>query len=317
VSPGKTALLFPGQGAQHVGMGKELAERFPEAAETFEQADEILGFSLSRLMWDGPQEELTLTANAQPAILVHSVAVTRLVRDDLGDVSMAAGHSLGEYSAHVAADTLSFEEAVAIVRLRGELMEEAGRVRPGSMAAVLGMADQDVIDLCEEMSQSDGEVVCPANFNSEGQVVVSGDRDAVARLMEVAPARGAKRVVPLAVSGAFHSPLMTPAQDGLESRLTAAALRTPSFPVYCNVDATPVTEVDAARTSLIRQLTRPVRWASSIRAMLEDGADRFVELGPGSVLTGLNRRNAKGIDTFAVGGPEELGRLGLPTPAET
>ena len=303
------ALLFPGQGSQHVGMGKELADAFPGAAETFEEADAVLGFPLSRMMWEGPEQDLVLTMNAQPAILAHSVAVMRLVEDRLGDVTMAAGHSLGEYSAHVAAGTVSFEEALALVRLRGELMAQAGRSRAGTMAAVLGMEDQDVEVLCADASEPPSSLVVPANFNSPGQVVISGDLEAIDRAAELASARGAKRFVRLTVSGAFHSPLMKPAEEGLQERLGAVDFCAPRFPVYCNVDACPVDEPEAARERLIRQLTRPVRWAASISAMLEDGASRFIELGPGNVLARLNRRVARGVESLSVGDPEQIAAL--------
>lgn len=219
---------------------------------------------------------------------------------------MAAGHSLGEYSAHVAAETLGFEDALEVVRLRGELMSAAGAARGGSMAAVLGMADEEVEALCEEASAAPGSIVVPANFNSPGQVVISGDADAVERMIALAPQRGARKVVPLTVSGAFHSPLMEPAEEGLEACLRSADFETPRFPVYCNVDAAPVSDGEAARDRLVRQLTRPVRWTASIRAMVEEGASRFVEVGPGNVLTGLNRRNAREVESVSVGEPDRI-----------
>ena len=304
------ALLLPGQGAQHLGMGRTLAVAFPLARRTFEEADEILGMKLSRLMWAGPEEELVLTMNAQPAILTHSIAVLRLARARLGPVSMAAGHSLGEYSAHVAAGTLGFEEALRIVRLRGTLMGKAGHTRPGTMAAVLGLKDAGVERLCREASEASGSVVVPANFNAPGQVVVSGDVDGIECVESLAKDRGARRVIRLVVSGAFHSPLMQEAEEGLKARLEAARFRRPHFPVYSNVDARPVDDPSDARDCLIRQLTRPVRWAESIRAMVADGAERFVEVGPGSVLSGLNRRNARGAESLSVGEHVDLRRLG-------
>lgn len=303
------ALLFPGQGSQHVGMGRALAEAFPEAKETFQEADDLLGLPLSRVMWEGPEEELTLTRNAQPAILVHSVAVLRVIGGRLGSVGMAAGHSLGEFSAHVAAGTLGFADALRAVRRRGELMFEAGVARPGTMAAVLGLDDEAVGALCAEASAGTDSVVVPANFNSPGQVVISGDVEAVARAMERALEAGAKRVVALKVSGAFHSPLMEPAQEGLKTELESCHASAPEYPVYSNVTAEPVSDPGTALDLLVRQLTSPVRWAGSVAAMVDGGAERFLEIGPGSVLSGLNRRNARGLATTALGEPEDLEKL--------
>jgi [acyl-carrier-protein] S-malonyltransferase len=282
-------------------MGRALAEAFPVARDTFAEADDVLGLPISRLMREGPEEELVLTRNAQPAILMHSVAVWRLVQDRLGPVSMAAGHSLGEFSAHVAAGSLTFADAVSVVRLRGELMYEAGTSRAGTMSAVLGMEDSQIEAVCADASEGGESVVVAANYNSGGQIVISGDVEAVARAGKLAQERGAKRVVPLSVSGAFHSPLMEPAKAGLEARLDAARMRDPEFPVYSNVTTAPVTTADEARRLLVRQLTEPVRWAGSIAAMVRDGARRFVELGPGSVLTGLNKRNAREAESGAIG----------------
>ena len=303
------ALLFPGQGSQHLGMGHALAEAFSVARDTFAEADEVLGFPISRLMWEGPEEELVLTQNAQPAILAHSVAVWRLVHDRLGPVSMAAGHSLGEFSAHVAAGSLTLADALSVVRLRGELMFEAGRNRAGSMAAVLGMEDTDVEAVCADASEGDGSVVVAANYNSGGQIVISGDVEAVARAGRLAQERGAKRVLPLNVSGAFHSPLMRPAEAGLGERLSAVPMRDPVFPVYSNVTTGPVTSADEARRLLVRQLTEPVRWTGSIARMVRDGARKFVELGPGSVLTKLNKRNAREAEALAIGEPDGIAVL--------
>ena len=284
-------------------MGLELARTLPAARRVFEEADEVLGVALSRLMWEGPEEELTLTRNAQPAILAHSVAAHAVLRDRLGPVLLAAGHSLGEFSAHVAAGTLTFADALRAVRLRGELMYRAGVERPGTMAAVLGLADDAVQAACAGVAEG---VCVPANFNTEGQVVISGDRTGVEAGMARARDAGAKRALELNVSGAFHSPLMEPAQEGLAAHLDAIAFADPAFPVVSNVTAAPVTTGAEARRLLVRQLTAPVLWSASIATMLAAGADRFLELGPGSVLCGLNKRNARGVPCTSVGGPAEV-----------
>ncbi|MDH5590504.1 MAG: ACP S-malonyltransferase, partial [Gemmatimonadota bacterium] len=246
------ALLFPGQGSQFVGMARPLAAAFPVAARVLEEADDALGFSLSTLMAEGPEDELTATKNAQPAILVHSVAALRLVEDRLGPVAMTAGHSLGEFSAHVAAGTLSFTDALKAVRLRGELMFAAGQARPGTMAAVLGLDDDVLEDVCSRVEQG---TCVPANFNSAGQIVISGDVAGVERGMELAREAGAKRVVQLNVSGAFHSPLMTPAAEELRAHLDVLEFRDPEVPVVSNVTARPVAAGGQARDLLVDQLT--------------------------------------------------------------
>jgi [acyl-carrier-protein] S-malonyltransferase len=286
-------------------MGGALASAFAEAARTFEEADEILGFRLSRLAWEGPAEELTQTRNAQPAILAHSVAVWRVLADAIRGASLAAGHSLGEFSAYVCTGTLSFESALRAVRLRGELMYSAGQTRPGTMAAVLGLEDDRVRELCAAASSVDGLCV-PANFNSPGQVVISGDPVAVDRAVRMASDAGAKKAVTLNVSGAFHSPLMGPASEGLREALEGLDFRDPRFPVVANVTASAVRSGAEARRLLVRQLTSPVRWSESVRAMSAAGVDRFVELGPGGVLSGLNRRNARGVASVSVGDPAEV-----------
>ena len=297
------ALIFPGQGSQVVGMGRALAASDARADAAFATADEVLGFSLSGLMRDGPEHELTATQNAQPAILAHSVAVLRTIEDQMGPVTYAAGHSLGEFSAHVAAGTLRYEDALAVVRLRGELMFAAGQKRSGTMAAILGLSDEEVEAVCTEV---DAGTCVPANFNASGQVVVSGDIAGVEQGMERAMDAGARRVVRLNVSGAFHSPLMEPAVDGLRDKLQSIEFQDPAYPVFSNVTASPVTSGSEARQLMVEQLTSAVRWSASVAAMVEAGADRFLELGPGSVLCGLNRRNAKGVPCRSIGDTEDL-----------
>jgi [acyl-carrier-protein] S-malonyltransferase len=298
--------MCPGQGVQRVGMGRDLAERFPVARETFEAIDDALGVRLSRLMWEGPEDELTLTHNAQPAILAHSAAVWAVVGHRVGAVGAGAGHSLGEYSAHVAAGTVSATTAAALVRRRGELMYAAGQARPGAMAAVLGLVTDQVDQACNEASGPDGVAVA-ANLNAPDQTVVSGDPPAVARAGEGCMARGAKRVVPLKVSGAFHSPLMAPAVDGLHDALTGVSFADPAFPVIANASGEEVrTGLDAKRL-LVDQLTAPVRWVACMQsaARLAPGAT-YLEIGPGGVLSGLLKRIVPGAATVTLGTADEV-----------
>jgi [acyl-carrier-protein] S-malonyltransferase len=306
VSGRQVGLLFPGQGSQFVGMGLDLANRFPRAREVFERADDALGFSLSSVCWEGPEDELVRTRNAQPALLVHSVAAWRLIEDHGFPVRLAAGHSLGEFSAYVAAGALEFEDAVRTVRLRGELMFASGQARPGTMAAVLGLGDQELERVCREASSAGEGVVVAANFNAPGQTVISGDLAAVARASDLASAAGAKRVLPLNVSGAFHSPLMAVAESGLDAQLRSVTLRHPDFPVVSNVTATPVTDSEEARRLLVQQLTSPVRWVASVRTMLDAGVSRFLELGPGTVLAGLLKRVDRAAEVRALGTADQL-----------
>jgi [acyl-carrier-protein] S-malonyltransferase len=301
--------MCPGQGAQRVGMGKDLADRFPAARDTFAAIDDALGTHLSRLMWEGPEDELTRTHNTQPAILAHSVAVLAVVGRKLGSPATATGHSLGEYSAHVAAGTLSAVDAARLVRRRGELMYAAGQERPGAMAAVLGLATDEVKNACDESSGPDG-IAVPANINAPDQTVISGDPPGVSRAGERCKARGAKRVIPLKVSGAFHSPLMAPAVDGLRDALSQAGFEDPAFPVIANASGEAVrTGVDAKRL-LADQLTAPVRWVACMRMASELARDAtFIELGPGNVLTGLLKRILPQAKAITLGTADEVERF--------
>ncbi len=304
-----TVLMCPGQGAQRVGMGKDLAERFQEARETFAAIDDALDTRLSRLMWEGPEDELTQTHNTQPAILAHSVAVLAVVGKRLGSSGAAAGHSLGEYSAHVAAGTLTGVAAARLVRRRGELMFAAGQERPGAMAAVLGLPTAEVQDACDESSGPDG-IAVPANLNAPDQTVISGDPIGVSRAGERCKARGAKRVIPLKVSGAFHSPLMAPAVDGLREALSQAEFADPAFPVVANASGEAVrTGVDAKRL-LADQLTAPVRWVACMQAAARLSPEAtFIEVGPGNVLAGLLKRIVPNAKAITLGTADEVERF--------
>ncbi len=282
------AFLFPGQGSQAVGMGKELAEKYPIARQTFQEADAALGFSLSQLCFEGPEDQLRLTKNTQPAILAVSVATWRVLQESGVEPAWVAGHSLGEYSAHVAAGTLSFADAVRTVHNRGRYMQEAVPVGVGAMAAVLGMETETVRQICVDASH--GEVCEPANMNSPEQVVISGNRSAVERAVALAAERGAKKAILLPVSAPFHCSLMRPAQDRLAADLKALQMQSPSVPVMCNVDAMLVETADASRDALVRQVTGAVRWDECVRGLIASGAETFIEVGPGKVLWGLMRQ---------------------------
>ncbi|KPK03612.1 MAG: hypothetical protein AMS20_10270 [Gemmatimonas sp. SG8_28] len=302
----RAALLCPGQGAQKVGMGRDLAEAFPQARDVFAAVDEALGVPLSRIMWDGPAEELTLTHNAQPAILAHTLAAFAVVRGALKPV-IGAGHSLGEYSAFAAAGALEVADAARLVRRRGELMYAAGRGRPGTMAAVIGMPTAQVTEMCRRASGDDGVVVA-ANLNAPDQTVISGDPANVERAGALLREAGAKRVLPLNVSGAFHSPLMAPAEQGLRAELATVAFGDPAFPIVANATAESVRDAGTARRFLGAQLTAPVRWVASMeRAVAEAGAGvTFVEVGPGTVLSGLLRRIVDGVPAIALGTADQV-----------
>ncbi len=305
----KIAYIFPGQGSQYVGMGKDLYESSAAARELFERADTILGVPLSRICFEGPEEELKQTKNTQPAIFVHSVILTKLL-DANSAAQIAAGHSLGEYSALVYGGAMEFEDALRLVRLRGELMQRAGEEQKGTMAAVMGLERDVLVDLCREAGTM-GIVQC-ANFNSPGQIVISGSVDGVRKAMELAKLRGAKLVKELVVSGAFHSPLMQSARDGLRVALGRAPIRDARIPVYANVTARPVQKAEEIRTLLEEQVTSPVRWEESIKQMITDGVTTFVEIGPGKVLQGLAKRIGNGIE---IRGVETATDLIAPIPA--
>lgn len=284
-------------------MGRTLASRHAAARAVFEEADDVLGLRLSRVAWEGPEDALRATENAQPALFAHSLAAYQVAKDRLGDVAVAAGHSLGELSAHAAAGSFSFADGLRAVRRRGELMARAGDAAAGTMAAVLGLDETAVSELCREVRDA-GFAVAPANLNAPGQVVVSGVAEGVERVARAAPERGARRVTPLRVSAAFHSPLMAPAAEAFRERLNGMRFERPAFPVVSNVTAEPATAPDEIRDLLVRQLTAPVRWIECVSRMVALGAERFVELGPGRVLAGLSRRNARGVPVESVGDEE-------------
>ena len=304
----KIALLFPGQGAQYVGMGKSLCDQFPIARKTFQECDRILGWSLSKLCFEGPQEKLTETANSQPAILAASIAVWRIFKERFVDVgatrrvapTATAGLSLGEYSALVASESLSFADALRVVRIRGEEMEKAARQNPGTMASIIGLEKEIVEEICR---QSGAEV---ANINSPEQIVISGTKEGVGKGVSLAKAKGAKRAILLEVSGPFHSKWMEPAQPALRTALEKSSLKLSAVSVVHNVTAVPATSAQEIRDHLVAQLCHSTRWVETIQWMCGKGIQHFVELGPGKVLTGLLKR----IDSSAVGyhidTPEEL-----------
>ena len=298
------AFLFPGQGSQAVGMGRALAEAYPAARETFATADTVLGEGFSRLCWEGPEDELRRTVNAQPALLAHSVAAQRMLEAAGVKPELVAGHSLGEYSACVAAGALCFEHALRLVRRRGELRYQAGLDRPGAMAAILGLSLDDVSAACRDASPSG--VAVPANLNAPGQIVISGDPAAVEAACENAKARGAKRAIRLDVSGAFHSPLMGPAAEGLARAIDETPMSEARVPVIANVSAQPVRTPDEIRGALKSQLLGAVRWEDTMRGMLSSGIEGFVEVGTGKVLRGLLRTIDKQAPSWNVEDPESL-----------
>jgi [acyl-carrier-protein] S-malonyltransferase len=301
------AFVFPGQGAQKVGMGKSLADAFAICRDTFAEADGALGDSLSALCFEGPDDRLMLTENTQPAILAMSTAVARLVKSRGIDAALAAGHSLGEYSAHVAAGTLSFADALRIVRRRGQYMQEAVPVGEGAMAAILGLDAEAVRRACEQAAE--GQIVTPANLNAPGQVVIAGHTAAVARAGERAKAAGAKRVIALSVSAPFHCPLMQPAEERLAPELRALHANAPGIPVVANVDAEPKRTAADAIEALVRQVSSPVRWEDVVKRLVAEGVTTCIELGPGNVLAGLIKKIDRSVTVFSVEDPNGLAVL--------
>ncbi len=303
----KIAFVFPGQGSQTAGMGKAVADAYPEAREVFEIADRTLGFELSRICFEGPDSDLQLTENTQPAILATSIAIQRVLGSRGLQPDWVAGHSLGEYSALVAAGSLRLEDALALVRKRGRYMQEAVPVGRGAMAAILGLSAEKVQQLCREVAEA--EVVEPANFNGAGQVVISGQAEAVKRASIKAKDYGARRAIPLLVSAPFHCRLMQPAAARLARDLKDASFSDLRVPLVTNVDAAPIRKAGEAREALERQVTAPVRWEESVQKLVEEGATRFLEVGSGKVLSGLVRKIHKGALVTSVGSPAEVEKI--------
>jgi [acyl-carrier-protein] S-malonyltransferase len=303
-----TAFVFPGQGSQQVGMGRALADAFPAARAVFDEVDEALGQKLSAIMWEGPEDQLTLTANTQPALLAVSIAALRVLEAERGldlarDAKFVAGHSLGEYSALCAARSLSLSDAARLLRIRGEAMQEAVPVGQGGMTALIGTDPEQAREIAAEAAQ--GEVLTVANDNGGGQVVVSGHKAAAERAIEIAKAKGVKRGILLPVSAPFHSPLMAPAAEKMRTALIDAVVNPPVVPVVANMVARAVTDPDEIRKLLVEQVTGTVRWRESVAYMAQNGVTRFVELGSGKVLAGLVKRIADGVEGISIGSPDD------------
>ena len=301
------AFIFPGQGSQKVGMGRALADAFPICRETFDEADAALGTSLSSILFEGPEDRLTLTENAQPAILAVSTAACRLLTSRGLSPAFVAGHSLGEYSANVAAGTFGFADALRLVQRRGRYMQEAVPVGTGTMAAILGLDAEQVAQACRDAAE--GAVVSPANLNGAGQVVIAGARDAVVRAGERAKALGAKRVIPLSVSAPFHCAMMKPAEERLAPELRALDVRAPRVPIVANVDAEPKRDAAAAIEALVEQVAAPVRWEAVVRRLASEGVTTYVEVGPGTVLSGMVRKIHRDATLVHFGDPEDLAEV--------